>query len=426
MTAPDGNRRWAFALVWIGIVAMTAANWPRFRGPNGTGISRDAHLPAHWNVTDTLLWKVRVPGEGKSSPIIWGDRIFLQSSTKNGNERVLFCFDLANGKTLWSQSVPGQRARTHRQNTLASSTPATDGERVYALFWDGTDLRLHAYDLDGRPVWDRDLGPFVSQHGAGASPIVYDGKVFVANDQDGQSKVMAFDARTGDTVWTQQRRAFRACYSAPFVLERPGRPTSLIVASTAGITSYDPATGQVQWDWQWTFPRKPLRTVSSPIYSQGLIFANSGDGGGSRHTVAVRADGDRPRLVWQRSRSFSYVPTMLADGDYLYVVHDRGIAHCFVAQTGKAVWSKRLGNANVFASPLLVDGRILVIDESGQIFILRAAPRYELLGRTRLGEPVYATPAIANGKLVIRGEEHLFCIGVANRQAEAPPRDAAK
>ncbi len=403
--------------VCLGVVTgwpASAANWPRFRGPNGVGIALDKNVPVEWKDKD-ILWKVAIPGIGNSSPVIWGDRLFLQSSSADGMERTLRCLNVADGKTRWSKSLPAATARTHVKNTLASSSPATDGERVYALFWDGAEVTLYAFEFEGKEVWKRPLGNFSSQHGAGASPIVYKDKVILANDQDGSAMVYAFDAKSGKDVWKAERKAFKACYSAPFLIEGPGQPTQLIACSTAGISSYNPDTGVEIWNWTWSFTTaEPLRTVGSPIFSQGLVFATSGAGNGDRHMIAVKADGKgdvtKTNLAWENKRSFPYVPTMLAWGDHLYFVTDRGIAGCYVAKTGDRVWDERLAG-NVTASPVLVDGKVYAISEEGEVFVFAAATEFKLLGKNSVGERVMASPAVADGRLFIRGRQHLFCIG---------------
>jgi outer membrane protein assembly factor BamB len=288
-----------------------------------------------------------------------------------------------------------------------------DGKRVYAVFWDGRNMLVAAHDLDGKFLWKHDLGEFASQHGAAVSPMVCDGKVIVTNDQDGSAELVALDARTGDVAWRAPRRAFRACYSTPFVIERSGKVKRLIVASTAGITSYDPENGREEWDWRWPFTGMALRTVASPVLSHGLIIASSGDGSGERDTVAVRADGEgHAKKVWEKKRDMPYVPTMLASGDYLYWVHDKGMAGCMVAKTGKRVWLERLGEP-FSASPILIDGKIYALGEQGTVFVYRASPTFKLLAKNAVGEGVMATPAVADNRLFIRGSEHLICIGKA-------------
>jgi outer membrane protein assembly factor BamB len=392
-----------------------AAGWPRFRGPNGTGISADPDIPIQWTENSEVRWKTAIPGAGNSSPIVWGNRVFLQSASSDGKKRWLLCLDAADGKIVWTRSVPGSRAHTHERNTFASSTPAIDGERVYCLFWDGHQVALDAFDFQGERVWQKDLGSFASQHGPGTSPIVFAGKVYLANDQDRTScALVCLDAKTGRELWQAPRRAFRACYSTPFVRENGGGEPEIVVASTAGIGGYDPQTGTETWAWSWTFDGMALRTVASPIESQGLIFANSGDGSGARHTIAVepgrKGEATPARLVWENKKIFPYVPSMLARGEYLFAVHDNGMANCFIAKTGKPVWSERL-SGNFSASPILVDGKIYAANEDGEVFIFPAEATFRLLAKNPIGEPVIATPAVADGRLFIRGKEHLFCIG---------------
>lgn len=402
--------RAALALL-LTLTAAHAGDWARFRGPNGTGIAPDRDVPVKWTATDGVLWKTAIPGVGNSSPIVCGGRVFVQTAAADGAERRLLCLDAGKGTILWSKAAPGKSAKIHPRNTLASGTPAADGERVYVAFWDGKDLSLVAFDFAGELIWQRDLGPFVSQHGAGHSPIVDDGRVFFANDQDGAAELFAFDAKTGKTLWQHARKAFRACYSTPFF-----HGDELIVGSTAGVTSYDPTTGSEKWHYAWSFTKKPLRTVASPVVANDLVLANAGDGDGSRHLIAVRLGGkgdvSRTNLVWEETRSFPYVPCLLARGDHVYSVSDAGIAACHVARTGEKVWSERLGSP-MSASPITIDGNVYAAGEDGQVFVFAAAPKFALLAKNTIGEPIMATPAVADGRLYLRGKEHLFCIGKA-------------
>jgi outer membrane protein assembly factor BamB len=396
-----------------------ASDWPRFRGPNGTGIALDKNVPVEWAESD-VLWKTPIPGLGNSSPIVWGNHIFIQSADRNGKERYLICLSANDGKILWDRPVPSTKARTHPYNTMASSTPATDGQNVYALFWDGSAVAIHAFDFQGNQMWKHDLGSFTSQHGPAASPIVHDGKVFFLFDQDNDfwltpsSFIIALDAKTGKTAWQIQRKAFRACYSTPFLLDNAAHGMELFVASTTGLTGYDPQTGHENWNWVWHFDRKPLRTVASPVFSQGLIFANSGDGDGDRHAVAVRPgqnrNGPSASLVWENKKILPYVPSLLAFDDYIFAVNDKGLALCYMAQTGKLIWDKHLANG-FSASPVLIDGKIYAVSEDGEVFVFPAAPSYKQLAKNSIGEKVRASPAVANDRLFIRGQEHLFCIG---------------
>jgi outer membrane protein assembly factor BamB len=419
-----------FALV-LGVLLAAAAtasadNWPRFRGPNGTGVAADKGIPVKWGAGD-VLWKVELPGVGHSSPVVWGDRLFLQTSGAKGDGRALLCLDANTGKQLWSRAAPGGTAtRIHRAfNTLASSTPATDGERVYAVFWDGKDVCLSAYDMKGEPLWKRDLGAYISQHGPGMSPVIHAGKVFVNNDQDGSAALLAFDARSGAPAWKAERKAFRACYSTPMVRQKPGGGDELVVASTAGITAYDPKTGAENWAYEWTFTGMALRTVCSPLEAAGLIFVSSGDGSGARHFIAVEPpakSGERPKLAWSSvSHSFPYVPTIVARDGYIYLIDDNGSFLCHDAKTGDEVWKTPPMRVKFFASPVLIDGKVYAPSMKGDVYVFEAAPKYNLLAKNSLGEEVFASPAVANSRLYVRGKQHLFCVGrpAPQRSAEA-------
>ena len=408
--------------------AVHAADWPRFRGPNGTGVSTDKDVPVQWSDKDGVLWKVPIPGRGNSSPIVWGDRLFVQSAAEDGAERWLFCLNANSGEMIWKKTAPGAAAHTHPKNTLSSSTPATDGERVYAVFWDGKDLQLTAYDFKGEKVWTRDLGSYESEHGAGVSPMVYDGKVYVADDQGASqnydttapSTVMAFNAKDGTDAWKASRKSFRACYSTPFILEAEKGKPELIVASTAGVSSYNPSSGAENWNYVWSFSTHPLRTVASPILAGGLVIANAGEGGKGRSLIAIKpgkGDVTKTNLVWQDEKSYSYVPTLLASGDFLYCVNDDGFASCHDARTGDEKWTKRL-SGHFSSSPVLIDGKVYATNEEGDVYVFEANPKeYKPLAKNRLGEGVISSPAVSNNRLYIRGASDLICVGKSGKSA---------
>jgi outer membrane protein assembly factor BamB len=405
-------------LFLVGMVSLAGlcwgaeSNWPRFRGPNGTGSSTDKEVPTRWSAP---LWKIELPGTGHSSPIVWGDRIFVQSATKS--ERLLVCLEASTGKQVWVQKSAGKVAHTHQKNTLASSTPATDGERVYALFWDGKSVSLNAFDFAGTSLWNQDLGAFKSQHGPGFSPMIADGKVIVNNDQDGSAVLLAFDSKTGKKAWSVERKAFRSCYSTPILHDQGGTGPELLVSSTAGITSYDPRSGTENWYYEWSFPGMALRTVGSPVTGNGVVFATSGDGSGDRNMIAVKLGGKgdvtKTALLWNKDqkRETPYVPTVVVQGEHLYYVNDDGFAACLIGKTGEEVWRQRL-NMAVAASLILVDGKIYVVGERGDVIVYEASPAgYRQIAKNSVGETVLSSPAVAQGRLYIRGEKHLFCFG---------------
>lgn len=392
-------------------------NWPRFRGPNGTGVSADKDIPIHFDADKGILWKVPIPGVGNSSPIVWKDRLFLQSATADHKQRHLLCIDVADGKILWTRTISGVFFKfSQKGSSPASATPTTDGERVYAAQWDGKDIVMHAYDFEGNPVWERNLGPFKSQHGAGASPIIIGNLLYYAKDQDDSSILFAFAPKSGEIVWKQSRPHHRACYSAPFLLERPGAAPELIVTSTKGITSYHPQLGEVNWDWKWQFKGKlELRTIVAPVIVNDMLIATSGDGGGDRYMAAVKLSGNgtatRPSLAWDNSKDFPYVPNPLSRGKHIYFVNDKGVAGCYEAATGKRVWFERLEGGTFVSSPVMIDGKIYAASEEGDVFVIAAEPIFRLLAKNPLGECFRATPAVADNRLYLRGQSHLFCIG---------------
>ncbi len=411
------HRIFVFLLALIGATQVaSAADWPRFRGPNGTGVV-DGTLPP----IDPKQphWKVAIPGKGNGSPIVVTDKVFLQSTSEDSKKRVLYCLDLASGKTLWTRDVPGRtlipkKDGLHAKNSPASSTPASDGKSVFSIFWDGDDLSLNAFDLDGSALWAKSLGGFKSQHGAALSPTVHNGKVFVNIDQDRSAVVMAFDAKDGSKVWQAEREGHLASYTTPQLLERAGKPVQLIVASTTGVDSYNPDTGSVNWHYTISWPdAKKLRMIGCPVFVDDLIVCYTGEGGNSRYMVAIKPEssGDisNTAKVWDVKKQCPYVPSMLTRDGNLFWIHDDGRAGCTEAKTGKVLWEETLFSSPATASPILVGKQILAISEMGQCAILTASPEYDLTQKIELREKVFASPALANGKLLIRTDKHLYC-----------------
>jgi outer membrane protein assembly factor BamB len=415
-----------------------AADWARFRGPEGLGTAPDKDVPVEFSQKD-ILWKTAIPGRGNSSPIISKGKVFLQTASEDKKERLLLCLDARSGKVEWSKGIHASSkidwtkplsktsANIHDLNSHASSTPTADGERVYVSFWDGINVHLTAWDYAGNKLWSKDLGSFKSQHGPAVSPIVVDGRVIVNFDQDDLAEVEAFEPKTGEPIWKKSRRAYRASYTTPFVLEREGKK-EVIISSTAGITSYDPKDGAVIWNWTWVWktqpgkeakggPGGPLRNVGGPIYHDGMIFAISGDGGGDRDMVAIKAgttgDVTETAKVWEKRKETPYVPMVVAKGDYLFWVTDKeNKAICVNAKTGEEVWNERIGGKDqVTASPVMIDGKIYVATLGGRVYVFEAGTRFNLLAENDVKESIAASPAVADGKLYLRGDKHLFCIG---------------
>jgi outer membrane protein assembly factor BamB len=402
---------------------LFAGDWSRFRGPNGQGTA-DGPLPPI--DPKAPLWKVEIPGKGAGSPIVVAGKVYLQTASTDGTKRTLMCLDAATGKALWAKDQPGQTAKTHNKNSLASSTPACDGEQIYCVWWDGRAMSVAAYDLNGNERWSQSLGAYQSQHGVGHSPAVFQGKVFVNFDQDGAAEMVALDAKTGTKVWTAPRpEAKQNCYTTPVVLERPGKPAGVVVVSSYAIDSYDPDTGKVQWHYTINWPKgeQVLRAIAGPVFADGVVIASFGVGGGGeksgRYMVAVKTDGTgdvtATGKAWELKAGAPYVPTTLVKDDHIYWFWDFGIAYCAKAKTGEIVGKtdRLFGMSEITSSPILVGDSIVAIGDRGRVVVLKATPELDIAGKDRveLGQEVYASPAYADGRLYVRGRTHLFCFG---------------
>jgi outer membrane protein assembly factor BamB len=396
----------------LALTLAAGADWPRFRGPNGLGT---AEGPLPEIDPKAPLWKVKLPGKSSGSPIVVGGKVYAQSASVDGKTRLLICLSAADGKEQWTKELPGDNSakKPNAKNSLASGTPACDGERLYCSWWDGSAVSLAAYDLTGKELWQASLGGYVSQHGPGFSPMVHDGLVFVNVDDDERAELVAFDARTGQKKWFAPRKHVRACYSTPFLLQRPGKPVELLLGTTTAITAYDPATGKVNWEYAIAWPKgqMPLRVVGHPVYAAGLLVTYCGDGGGSRYMIAIDPERKTPAKVWELKKETPYVPCVLVKDERLFWIHDKGLATCAEARTGKSLWAERVFDGDVTASPVLVGDKIVMISEKGEVAVLKADKEFDEPTKVSLGENVYASPAVADGKLFVRGTTHLFCFG---------------
>jgi len=412
VTTPHGlfPRLLASALVpALFTVAASAQEWSRFRGPNGTGISEAKTVPVRWTEAD-YNWKITLPGGGHSSPVLWGNRIFLQAAGRE--DTAVVCVDERDGRVLWKKSFPHGEYALHKNSSFASGTCAVDDQRVYFTRQDGKRIFLCALTHAGEPVWEFPLGEFESEHGSGHSPIVYGEYVIAANDQDRAGAIFAVERKTGRRVWSLPRSAGKADYSVPCVLEQAGRPPVLLFNSSEdGISGIDPMTGKVAWS---TAPKAlKLRSVSSPVMAGGLTFASCGSGGGGHYVIAVQppANGTGPAAVkYDLRKSMPYVPTPIARDGLLFLWSDGGIVTCVEAATGVQKWQERAGG-NTFGSPVCVDGKIYGTAETGKVTVIAAADTYQVLATNDLGELIRSTPAVANGKIYFRTWDHLISLG---------------
>jgi outer membrane protein assembly factor BamB len=396
-------------------LAGQAQEWTRFRGPDGSGISSASGIPVQVTPAD-YLWRVALPGVGHSSPVLWGERLFLTSAEEDKGRRHLRCLDARTGTTLWSRGYPFQNYERHQYNTAASSTPTVDAERVYAVWPTSGAYLVIAVDHSGTEVWRRDLGKLATQWGGASSPVVVGGVVLLGvyqEEEGSEGFLVGLDRTTGAIRWKVPRKSHNSsAYSSPLVYQPKGGRTEAIFTSTAhGMTSIDPETGTVNWEAQGLFQ---ARCVASPVMAGDLIFATAGAGGGNREAVAVRpgsaASKTEPKLQYRMARGPSYVPTPVVVGDRIYAWGDNGIVTCLRAGSGEPVWNERVGG-DFFGSPVCVAGRLYAVNTRGELVVVEATDQFKILGRSDLGEASHATPAVANGRMYLRTLSHVVCIG---------------
>lgn len=395
----------------LAIAPLSAQEWTRFRGPNGTGLSDAKTIPVKWSDTD-YNWKVKLPGGGHSSPVLWGERIFL--SAANAEDFSVLCLNERDGRLLWKQDYPHGEYELHKFSSFASATCAVDDKRVYFTRQNGGEIFLCALTHEGQPAWELPLGAFESQHGSGHSPIVHGELVIVANDQDLASSIMAVERKTGKQVWSVPRAAGMADYSVPCLIESSGNLPYLIFNSKEdGVSAIELETGRLQWSTGGGVLK--MRSVSSPIVAGGLTFASCGSGAGGNYVIAVQppaAGGTRAEVKYEVRKSANYVPTPVAFGNRVFLWSDGGIVTCIDPVNGEQKWQERAGG-NYFSSPVCVDGRLYGTADTGEVVVLAAGDEFKVLARNELGELSRATPAVANGRIYFRTWEHLISLGGA-------------
>lgn len=419
----NGTLRCLLALAIAGLLATStsAQEWSRFRGPNGSGISDATTIPSTWTEKD-INWSVKLPAGGHSSPVLWGKKIFLTGADDEDTaQRFVFCVDADSGKILWNQHFPSKHHTKHAFNSFASATAAADAERVYVVWSTPSQYTFMALDHDGNKVWELDLGPFISQHSCGTSPVVYDDLVVLANDQDeeggGKSFLLAVDAATGEIRWKTERLSTRVAYSTPCIYKgADGRDQMIFNSMSHGMTSIDPRTGKTLWEIA-AVEGEPLldkRSCSSPVLADGIITASCGSGGGGNYVVAIRPGTpgqlDSAEMIYKVDRSAPYVCTPLAKDNLLYLWSDGGVVSCLEASTGEVHWRKRV-KGDYFGSPVCVDDRLFCVSTDGTVVVLKASKEYELLAENELKELCHSTPAVADGKMFVRTYTHLHSIG---------------
>lgn len=398
---------------------IAAGDWPRFRGPNGSAVSDDRNTPVEWSPSENIVWRTQLPGPGTSSPITTGGKVFLTCFTGDSDklERILVCVDERDGKTLWQKGVKGVKGEDRPNRMLdghgyASSTPATDGERVFVLFGKAGVL---AFDLEGNELWRMSVGTGSARmgFGSGASPIVYKNLVIV-NAAAESTTIYAFDGKTGDEVWKSQADSLDGCWGTPLLVDVPGGKTEMAISVPYEIWGFDPESGNFLWFCNGV---NTNALCTSLVAQDGIVYSVAG-GPGPSGSAAVRAGGrddvSKTHLLWTNSTG-TYVPSPVLVGDYLYWVNDDGIAFCVNRQTGKMEYRQRLPEAGkLYASVVAAGEKLYAVTRDRGTFVLAAKPEYQLLAHNRLDPDAgicNAAPAVSNNRLLLRSNKYLYCIG---------------
>ena len=423
-----------------GLEAAPSANWPQFRGPGGLGAADAPRLPDSWGTNENVAWKAEVPGRAWSSPIVWGERVFVTTVVSQGEvepakkglylggERkevptaehrwLVLCFDLESGRELWRrEAYRGTPPNPlHLKNTYASQTPVTDGERVYACFG---NVGLYAYDFEGRQLWSIRWPPVKTRNGWGpaASPVLCDGRLFLVNDNDEDSFVAAVDAKTGHQLWRVERDE-KSNWATPCVWRNDLR-TELVTAGSKRVRSYD-LDGKLLWE----LGGMSSIDIPTPFAASGLLYVCSGFVGDRiRPVFAIKpgASGDislqpgqtnNQFIAWYQPAAGPYNPSPLLYQDHFYVLFDFGFLSCHDARTGQPLYQKqriRQGTTPFTASPWAANGKIFALSEEGDTYVIQAGPEYKLLRTNSLDEMCMASPAIAGDRLLIRTLTKLYC-----------------
>ncbi len=424
--------------------AAEPAVWPQWRGPRATGEAPAGNPPLAWSETENVRFKVAIPGKGLSTPIVWGNRIFLTSAVPKAPEPppappadgermprvapsaaqrfLVLALDLATGKTLWEHSpreaVPHEG--THLDASWASASPVTDGEHLFAHFGSNG---LYAYDLEGNLKWSKDLGDMATRNafGEGSSPALHGDTLVVNWDHEGESFVVALDKRTGEERWRRPREGEVTSWSTPLVVEVGGK-AQVVIASTGKTRAYDLPTGNVVWEAQGM----TLNVIPSPVAANGMVYLMSGFRGNALQAIRLEAAqgmvASAPALVWSHDRDTPYVPSpLLHDGLLYFVKHNQAMLSALDSQTGAVAYgpARLEGLEGIYASPVAAAGRLYVAGRNGTTAVLKAGRELQVLALNRLDDRFDASPVVAGDALLLRGHQHLY-------RLETMPKPAAR
>ena len=408
------------------------ANWPAWRGAQGTGVTTEKDLPMTWSDTENVRWKIPLPDRGNSTPVIWGDKIFVTQAMEKENLRSLMCISRRDGKLLWQHGVKwDEKEESHKTNPFCSSSPATDGERVIAWFGSAGAI---CYDLDGKELWRRDLGKQTHDWGYGSSPLIYGELCILYHGPAKPGFLVALDKKTGAIKWKTEQPdvvkrprtdGFRGnedggqigSFGSPLLIKAAGRD-ELIMTFPQLMCAYDPATGKELWRCDGLNEL----VYCSPVYADGLVI---GMGGFSGSSMAVKPGGSgdvtKTARVWREERAKkNRCGAAVSAGGYLFLANMEGFVECIEIKTGNMLWSERLPargpKSESWSSMVLAGDLIYILNQSGDCIVMRASPKFEVMGTNAVGnEMCNASLAVSKGDLFIRTHKHLWCIGEAKK-----------
>jgi outer membrane protein assembly factor BamB len=405
----------AASLLLAGLApSVTAENWPAWRGPRGDGTSLETSVPTEWSATRNIAWKTVVPGAGHSSPIVWDDRVFTATAMPEKKERALLCFDRRTGQILWRTTVlTADLESKNGENSFASCTPATDGERVYVAFLDIKQVVVAAFDFSGKQLWLVRPGEFQNDHGFSSSPVLYQDKVILSAQGKQGNFLVALSCADGHTLWKHALDNPSNSFGQPLARLLAGRP-QIILCGDKAVTSFSPQDGARLW-----FVESPSTdSVITPVLSEQTGLLLSASSWPKKELQAIKPDGQgdvtKTRIVWRSVPGAPYVPSPIAVDRFFLTVGEAGNEiYCFDATTGQILWHERVGHSH--ASPVSAAGMVYFLNDKGVTQVIKAGDKYELVASNDLGEKCFASPAFSRGQIFLRGATNLYCVGRAEK-----------
>ena len=390
-------------------ITISNEDWPWWRGPLRDGVSQGSEPPEQWRESQNVLWKSPLNGRGNSSPIVIQSRVYLTTCRDTPRQdQCVIALDANTGERVWLTAVHtgGLTESLHSKATSADATLACDGDRLFAVFLNENHIKVTALTLDGEIAWQTNAGPFHTTYGFGASPVLFESFVIVSVDDPTRGSLSALHRQTGDVIWRTLRPAGES-FASPIVAQVAGR-WQLLINGKKSVSSYDPATGELLW----SHPSAALVACNTMAYGESHVFASGGMPNKETSCFHAGLDDSQPRQAWKITRASStcYVPSLLYHDQRVYNLNDDGLLTCFDAQTGRPLCIQRLGGTFT-ASPVIAHGNLIVINEAGTAWVLRAAPPFAVVSQNQIEPGVMATPAVSRGHIYLRSAHHLFCIG---------------